>query len=380
MNKYILVLNAGSATLKFKFFQYRSLSTEVIAGNFERIGLPDSFLFFGKEQWNFPKISNHVGALKIILDKLGDKKKNIHVVGHRVVHGGEKFFKSTVVSKKVWQQIAKYNELAPLHNPTNLKVIKACYKLLPKVKNVAVFDTAFYANLKPNNYLYALPYELYKRYGIRKYGFHGISHKYVASQAAIRLKKPVSQVNIISAHLGNGCSVTAIRKGKPVATSMGFTPLGGLVMGTRCGDIDPALPLFIQKKLKLTPDQVEKLLNRKSGLLGLSGFSSDMREILKAAGYRVTDYHGRTRFNYQQKKRAKLALEIFINRLRCYLTLYAGLLGRVDGIVFTGGIGERSPVIRQLAVKGLTIIKRPKVFAISTNEEFAIAKQVKSVV
>lgn len=380
MSKYILVLNAGSATLKFKLFQYRPSFTEVIAGNFERIGLPDSFLFFGKKQWNFPKVSNHVDALKIILDKLGDKQKDVRVVGHRVVHGGEKFFKPTVVSKKVWQQIAKYNKLAPLHNPTNLKVIKACYKLLPKAKNVAVFDTAFYANLKPNNYLYALPYELYKRYGIRKYGFHGISHQYVASQAAIKLKKSLSKLNLITVHLGNGCSVTAIKKGKPIVNSMGFTPLEGLVMGTRCGDIDPVLPLFIQKKLKLTPDQVEKLLNRKSGLLGLSGFSSDMREILKAAGYRVIDYHGRTGFSYQQKKRAQLALAVFINRLRSYLALYAGLLGKVNGIVFTGGVGERSPVIRRLAVKGLTMVKRPKVFAISTNEEFSIAKQVISVV
>lgn len=380
MSKYILVLNAGSVTLKFKLFQYHSLSAEVIAGNFERIGLPGSFLFFGKRQWNFPKISNHIDALKIILEKFSDKQKNICVVGHRVVHGGERFFKPTIVNKKVLKQIAKYNELAPLHNPVNLKIIRACCKLLPKAKNVAVFGTAFYENLKPNNYLYALPYELYKRYGVRKYGFHGISHQYVASQAANKLKKSLSKVNLITAHLGDGCSVTAIKKGKPIATSMGFTPLDGLVMGTRCGDIDPALPLFIQKKLKLAPDQVDKLLNRKSGLLGLSGFSSDMREILKAAGYRVTDYHGRTGFSYQQKKRAQLALTVFINRLRSYLALYAGLLGKVDGIVFTGGIGERSQVIRRLAVKGLTMVKRPKVFAISTNEEFSIAKQVKSVV
>lgn len=380
MKKYFLVLNAGSATLKFKLFEYRGSLKKVIAGNFERVGLSNSFLIIGRQKWHFSKVSNHESALKIIFNRLGEKRSDIQVVGHRVVHGGEKFLRPTVVTKRVWQKLAEYCELAPLHDPANLAVIKACYKLLPKVKNIAVFDTAYYSSLKPSAFIYAIPYQLTERFHIRRYGFHGISHKYVAAQAAAKLKKSINEINLVTIHLGNGCSITAIQKGKPIATSMGFTPLAGLVMGTRSGDIDPALPIYIQKKLKFTPNQVGELLNKKSGLLGLSGFTSDMREILKAAGHRVIDYHGRTKFNRQQKARARLALDIFINRLRDYITLYASLLGKVDGIVFTGGIGERSPVVRRLAIRGLRLARKPKVLTIATNEELAIARSVKNIV
>ncbi|MBU0597389.1 acetate/propionate family kinase, partial [Patescibacteria group bacterium] len=297
MKKLILICNAGSATLKFKLFDY-SLN-QIASGNFEKIGLPGSFLKINKRYKRFGRVKTHSQALKHILNELRDNKQAIRLIGHRVVHGGEQFIKPTLVTKKVWHQIAKYNELAPLHNPSSLKVIQASFKILPKAQNIAVFDTAFYASLTPEQFLYALPYEFYRRHKIRRYGFHGISHKYVAGQAAKKLNKPLKKINLITVHLGNGCSITAVKKGRPIATSMGFTPLEGLVMGTRSGNIDPALPLFIQRKFKLGYDKVEKILNKESGLLGISGFTSDMREILKAAGYPVIDYHGRTKFTKQ---------------------------------------------------------------------------------
>jgi len=384
MKKYILVLNAGSATLKFKIFDYASLK-EKIAGNFERIGLAHSFLVIGQRKWNFGKVKNNDQALEIILKRLqtndyGLRLHQIKAIGHRVVHGGEEFFKPVVVTSKVWQKISRYNRFVPLHNPVNLAVIKACYKIFPNVKNVAVFDTGFYHDLRPEQYLYALPLSFYKHFGIRKYGFHGISHQYVTSEAARLLKRPLTKLNLITCHLGNGCSVVAIKNGKPIDTSLGFTALSGLVMGTRCGDVDPGLPIFLQKDLKISPDRVYELMYKKSGLLGLSGFTSDMREILKAAGYQVINYHGMKNFSKKQKERAKLALAIFINRLRFYICAYAGLLGRVDAIIFTGGIGERSPVIRKLALASLSFIKKPRVLVINTDEEREIAAEIKKFV
>jgi len=379
MKRLILVFNAGSATLKFKVFEEKNLK-EKIAGNFERIGLSDSFLIINKKKWSFGGIDSHEKALRIILKNIGLKTREIKVIGHRVVHGGEEFFKPTVVTTTILKKISKYNHLAPLHNPANLEVARACFKIFPKVKNVAVFDTDFFASLKPEQYLYGLPLGLCRRLKIRKYGFHGISHQYIASAASQLLKKPLKKLNLITCHLGNGCSIVAIKNGKPVETSMGFTPLEGLVMGTRSGDIDPTLPLFLQNELGLKSGQVSDLLNNKSGLLGLSGFSSDMREILKASGYPVKNYHGRKKFSFQEKKRSKLALAVFTNRLRFYLAGYAGLLGKVEAIVFTGGIGERSEVVRRLALNGLKFIKKPKILAIDANEELEIAREIKGLI
>jgi acetate kinase len=379
LKKYILVLNAGSATLKFKIFEKKNLK-ERIAGNFERIGLPDSFLIINKKKWSFGKVDSHEKALNIILKNIKLKPGEIKAIGHRVVHGGEEFFKPAIVQQTIWKVISKYNQLAPVHNPAGLTVIKACYKLFPRIKNIAVFDTAFFKDLKPENYLYALPTELYKRFKTRKYGFHGISHCYVAKEAAKLLKKSLKKLNLITCHLGNGCSICAIKNGKPIEISMGFTPLEGLVMGTRSGDIDPTLPLFLQNELKFNPNQVYDLLNKKSGLLGLSGFSSDMREILKAAGHPVKNYHGRKKFSSQEKKRARLALSVFMNRLRFYISGYAGILGKVDAVVFTGGIGERSATVRTLALKGLELINKPIILVIKTDEELEIAREIRSLI
>lgn len=384
MKKYILVLNAGSATLKFKIFDFQSLK-EKIAGNFERVGLANSFLIIGKKRWNFGKIKNHEQALRIVLGCLqstdyGLRSSEIKVIGHRVVHGGEEFFRPVIVTLKIWQRIARYSKLAPLHNPSNLVVIRFCFKLFPGVKNVAVFDTGFYKDLKPEVFLYALPLKYYTQHHIRRYGFHGISHGYVAKEVAKILRKPLKKLNLITCHFGNGDSITAIKKDKPIDTTMGFTPLEGLTMGTRSGDLDPSVPLYLIQKLKMKPDEVNDLLNKKSGLLAISGFTSDMREILAASGHKVFDFKLKKKYTKEQKKRAKLALAMFIYDVQRYISAYTGLLGKVDAFVFTGGIGERSPVIRKLALKGLKFIKKPKFLVIKTDEELAIAREVKKLI
>lgn len=380
MKKNILILNAGSATLKFGLFDYQKPDQVLVSGIFERVGLTNSFLHIGKKKWLYVGKKDYQQALRIILEKIKLDKESVKLIGHRVVHGGPDFRKPIIVTNKVWKKISKYNELAPLHNPANLAVIKACYKYFPKVKNVAVFDTAFFEKLKQGYFLLALPYNFYKNNNIRRYGFHGISHQWCAERAAEKLRKKLTRSNIITVHLGNGCSIAAIKNGIALKTSMGFTPVDGLVMGTRSGDLDPAVPLYIQKKFSLNVNQVEEILNKKSGLLGLSGFTSDMREILKAAGQPVINYHGRKKFTTIQKKRAKLALDVFITRLRTYIILYTAFLGKVDAIVFTGGIGERSKIIRQLSLVGIKFIKRPKILVVPTNEELSIAKQIKNVV
>ncbi|MFA6098593.1 MAG: acetate/propionate family kinase [Patescibacteria group bacterium] len=376
MKKYILILNAGSATLKFKLFDFKDFNT-ILGGNLERIGLPGSFLTLNKKIIRTGSVTNHRQALKIIIEHLGDRQREIALVGHRVVHGGDKFYRPLIASKKIIWQISQFNNLAPLHNPVNLAVAKACLSLFPRVKNVLVFDTAYYKDMTPEHYLYALPLELQKKYKIRKYGFHGISHQFVAKKLAVNEGKNLKKINLISIHLGNGCSMTACLKGQPIETSLGFTPLEGLVMGTRCGDLDPYIPLFLQKEAHLKVQEIETMLNKKSGLLGLSGFSSDMREILKAAGQPVVDYHGRKSFSVKQRKRAKIALAVFLNRLRKYLAFFCLLLGKVDYIIFTGGIGERSPIIRKLALAGLKIHPQPAVRVIATDEELEIALEAK---
>lgn len=376
MNDYILVLNAGSITLKFELFRSIRKLTTVTKGSVERIGLSGSFICVQGGKLKKILVRSHTQALREVFDVLPIQLSSIRAVGHRVVHGGERYQKPTLVTAAVLKQLKRYESIAPLHNPVNIAVIKASKRMIPNKPHVAVFDTAFFSSLKPEHFLYAIPYMYYKKFGVRRYGFHGISHEYVAKQAAIRLRKKRLKVNLITLHLGNGCSVTAIKQGRPLTTSMGYTPLEGLVMGTRSGSIDPAVPLILQRRLKQTPAQIEHILNTESGIRGLTGFTSDMREVLKAAGKPVTDYHGKQTFFQKERARARIALNIFINSLQHYIAAYAGLLGKVDAIVFTGGIGERSAAVRRLALRGLTISGSPRTLTIPTREELSIAQQV----
>ena len=380
----ILVINSGSATIKFKIFDFKNLKS-VGQGIFEKIGLKDSFLkisglnkrlIFKK----FPKgIKTHQQALELIFENLDGFKNRIKIVGHRVVHGGTEFTKPTIVSKNVLKALARYNELAPLHNPVNLVCLKACQKLLPQLKNVAVFDTAFYNTLPVYTSTYALPLNYLKKFKIRKYGFHGISHQYVSERAAKILKK--KNLRMVTCHLGSGVSITATKFGKAIDTSMGFTPLEGLMMGTRCGDLDPAVPLYLQKKLKISPVAAEKILNKKSGILGVFGYSSDVRDILLAAGYKIPGYRPLKKFNQSEIARAKLALAMFIYRIVKYIGSYAAALTGLDAVVFTAGIGERSQIIRNLITKEIKkIFPKVKVLIIPTDEELIIAKECKKLV
>jgi len=279
------------------------------------------------------------------------------------VHGAEKFKRPVVVTTSVIKEIKKCCGIAPLHNPANLEGILACKKLLPEVKQIAVFDTAFHQTIPDYAYIYGLPYSYYKKFGIRKYGFHGTSHEYVAQEAARILKKPLKRLKIITCHLGNGCSITAVDKGRSIDTSMGFTPLEGLVMGTRCGDIDPALVTYIMRKMRLNIQQTEDLLNKRSGLLGISGTSNDMRVLLSSVK--------------SGNLRARLAIDIFVYRIKKYIGAYIAILGGLDALVFTAGIGENKRAIREKICQGkfLYLNKRPKILVIPTNEELMIARQ-----
>lgn len=315
----ILVLNCGSSSIKYRLFEG---DKELAIGLIEKIGEKGS------------KIRDHKQGIALMIKQLLESKKiksvsEIKAIGHRVVHGGE-LSKSCIINRKVIDIIKKFSPLAPLHNPVNLKGILEMQKILPKIPHVAVFDTAFHQTMPEKAFIYALPYEFYNRYGIRRYGFHGTSHQYVAQRAAAILKKPFNKSNIITCHLGAGCSITAIKNGKVIDTSMGFTPLEGLVMGTRGGDLDPGVIIHLADKLKMNIHKIDDILNKKSGLLGISGIGKDMRPILKS-----------------RNKRAKLALEIFCYRLKKYIAAYAAILGKVDAIVFTGGIGEHVPLVRK---------------------------------
>jgi len=289
--------------------------------------------------------------------------EGVDLVGHRVVHGAEKFKDTVVIDAAVIRKIRQCALLAPLHNPANLAGILACKKLLPGTTQVAVFDTAFHQTLPDYAYIYGLPYEYYMRLGIRKYGFHGTSHHYVAGECARIFKKPLHALKIITCHLGNGCSIAAIKEGKSVDTSMGFTPLEGLIMGTRCGDIDPALITYIMAKKKFTPLKMDELLNKASGLKGISGISNDMRVLEKKSR--------------QGGIRAKLAIEIFVYRIKKYIGAYAAVMGGCDALVFTAGIGENQGIIRKKICLGLFSFfkKSPRVLVIPTNEELMIARQ-----
>ena len=388
----VLVINCGSSSLKYQLIDM--VKEKVLAiGLAERIGIEGSRV--KHEVSNMDKIvieepmKDHKDALKIVLDALVDEKhgaikelNEINAVGHRVVHGGEKFSGSVVIDDEVIAALEECIELAPLHNPPNLIGIRACQELIPGVPMVGVFDTAFHQTMPSFSYIYPLPYELYEKYGIRKYGFHGTSHRYVSARTAKLLGKDISELKIVTCHLGNGASLAAIKDGKSIDTSMGFTPLEGLAMGTRCGDIDPAIVTFIMEKEDLDMKGINKKKKKKSGVFGISGVSSDFRDIEQAAD--------------EGNERAKLALDKFDMRVKKYIAAYAAVMGGVDAIVFTAGLGENSPVNREKICEGLefmgvkldreknnirgkeTIVStddsKVKVLVIPTNEELMIAK------
>ena len=342
----VLVINCGSSSIKYKLFDMPK-EYLISKGIIENIGEKGS------------EIKDHYTGLKAVLKRVSD----VEALGHRVVHGAEKFHKPVLIDQPVVRGIRQCCSIAPLHNPANLAGILACKKLLPGLKQVAVFDTSFHQTIPGYAYIYGLPYEYYKKFGVRKYGFHGTSHEYVAREAAAILKRPLKGLKIITCHLGNGCSITAVDKGKSIDTSMGFTPLEGLIMGTRSGDIDPALVTYIMKKKRLNIDKADEMLNRKRGLKGISGISNDMRVLIRK--YSSGD------------KRAKLAIDIFVYRIRKYIGSYAAIMGGCDCLVFTAGIGENQAGIRKKVCEGAFshLKKKPEILVIPTNEELMIARQ-----
>jgi acetate kinase len=387
----IIAINAGSSSLKFQLFEMPSEKV-LTKGLVERIGFEDAVFNItvnGEKQKEVTSIPDHAVAVKLLLDKLINlgiisSFDEIDGIGHRVVHGGEKFSDSALITDETLKTIEELSELAPLHNPANIVGIKAFKEVLPNVPAVAVFDTAFHQTMPEQSFLYSLPYEYYEKFGIRKYGFHGTSHKYVTQRAAELLGRPIEQLRLISCHLGNGASIAAVEGGKSIDTSMGFTPLAGVAMGTRSGNIDPALIPYIMEKTGKTAEEVVEILNKKSGMLGISGFSSDLRDIEQAAE--------------EGNERAELALEVFASRIHKYIGSYAARMCGVDAIIFTAGIGENSDVVRAKVLRGLefmgvywdpalnkvrgeeAFISYPhspvKVLVIPTNEEVMIARDV----
>lgn len=389
----VLVINCGSSSLKYQLID---MATEesLAQGLVERIGIEGSILtqkVEGKDKYIVKEqMKDHKDAIRLVLAALVDENNGviksmdeISAVGHRVVHGGEKYKESVVINDEVKANIEECFKLAPLHNPANMIGIKACEELMPNTPMVAVFDTAFHGTMPEDAYLYALPYELYEKHGIRKYGFHGTSHKYVSQTCAEVMGRDIKDLKIITCHLGNGASLCAVKNGVSVDTSMGFTPLEGLAMGTRCGNIDPAIVTFLMKEEGLSVDEVNDLLNKKSGVLGISGISSDFRDIEDAA------------FN-KNDRRAKLALKIFEYKIRTTIGAYAAAMGGVDAIVFTAGVGENGPETREKCLEGLEFLGveidreannvrgkvreiskagcKVKAFVIPTNEELVIAR------
>ncbi len=392
----VLVLNSGSSSIKYQFFDTEK-KIALAKGLVDRIGMSGAVLSHQRYDGNNIKIAGEIldhqiaveYVLGVMLSKnhgVIDDKKDIDAVGHRVVHGGETFSGSVFITDEVVKVLQDNIELAPLHNPPNIKGIQACQRILPDTPQCGVFDTAFHSHMPPKSYLYGIPYELYKKYKIRRYGFHGTSHLYVSQRAAALLNKDVKDLKIITAHLGNGCSMAAVKNGQSMDTTMGFTPLEGLLMGTRSGDLDPSLILFIMGKEGLTVGEANTLLNKHSGLIGISGESSDMREILTA----VKD----------NQQRAKWAFEIFCYRIKKYVGAYAAAMGGLDALVFTGGIGENSKEIREEVCKEMEFLgihlddlknqnsdeiisaenSKVSVMRIPTNEELVIALDTAKIV
>ncbi|WP_343183663.1 acetate kinase [Buchnera aphidicola] len=396
--KLILVLNCGSSSLKFSILNPLS-KDKIIFGVVECLFLKNTKFklnFYSKKyKQNLSDYTNHEDALSFVLTFI--KKKflkyynQINGIGHRVVHGGIDIKKSVIINKKILLEIKKYSIFAPLHNPSNLIGINIAKKFFPNLynKNVAVFDTSFHSTLPKKSYLYALPYKFYTKYNIRRYGAHGISHNYILNKCSEILKKPKNLLNIISCHLGNGCSITAIKNGKSIDTSMGLTPLEGLVMGTRSGDLDPAIIFFLYKKLGINLDKIEEILTKKSGLLGISNKSSDCRYFEKY---------------FNKNKKATLSIKIFCHRLVKYIGSYSVLMNnKLDAIIFTGGIGENSCLVRKIVVSKLNILgfyideflnssikkqnnyfinkkKSHSILVIPTNEELFIAIETQKLI
>lgn len=396
-NMKILVINCGSSSLKYQLINMET-ENAVAKGLVERIGINGSNLEQkiegSDEKYKVEKdLKDHKEAIALVLETLCNPKFNlikdlgeINAIGHRVVHGGEKYSKSVIVTDEVIKNIEECIKLAPLHNPANLIGIKACRELMKNTPMVVVFDTAFHQTMPERAYMYGLPYELYTDHGIRKYGFHGTSHYYVANECAKAMGRNIEDLKIITCHLGNGASVSAIDGGKCIDTSMGFTPLEGLIMGTRCGDIDPAIVTFLINELNMTADEVNDLMNKKSGFLGVSGKSSDSRDIEELSD--------------QGDKRASLTLDMYCYRIKTYIGAYIAAMNGIDAIVFTAGIGENSAHTRSCVCKdmdNLGIIidenrnnvrgklteisannSKVKVYLVPTNEELVIARDTQN--
>ena len=388
----IFVVNCGSSSIKYQLLNMNG--EQVLAkGLIERIGMEGSVLKHtptGKYTVDISaEIPDHSVGIQMALDALTneeygviDSMDEIDAVGHRVVHGGERFTDSVLISDDVLNGIEACAEIAPLHNPPNLYGIKACMRLMYNTPQVAVFDTAFHQTMPKVAYLYGLPYEMYVKYGLRRYGFHGTSHKYVAQQAAEMMGEHMSDLRFITCHLGNGASIAAIKYGKSIDTSMGYTPLEGLVMGTRSGEIDPAIIPFLMEKENMNAQQIDDYLNRRSGILGISGLSSDVRDLESAAN--------------RGDERSQLAIDIFAYKVKKYIGGYVAAMGGVDAIIFTAGLGENSPFMRDKICNGLEYLgtridpelnklrgkqmeisikrARVKIFVIPTNEELVIAR------
>ncbi|MDR3050918.1 MAG: acetate kinase [Oscillospiraceae bacterium] len=393
---HVLIINAGSSSIKYQLIDTRD-EQALAKGQVERIGIPGTSLVQkarGKTLTVEKDISDHVGAIQAVLAALTDPEygavrgmDEIGAVGHRVVHGGEKFSASVRIDEAVMAAIRENVPLAPLHNPANIMGIEACQAVMPGTPMVAVFDTAFHQTMPPQAYLYALPYDCYTRLKVRRYGFHGTSHRYVAALAPGYLGRPAGAVKLVICHLGNGGSLSAVKNGQCVDTSMGLTPLEGLMMGTRSGDIDPAIVQYLMDRDGLTIAQVMDLLNKKSGLLGLSGKTSDMRDITAAA--------------HSGDESARRALQVFDYRVRKYIGAYAAAMGGLDAIVFTAGIGENDAAARARIADGLQFLgavidpvknvpgavgdistadSAVKILVVPTNEELAIARDTREII
>ncbi|MCX5656807.1 MAG: acetate kinase [Candidatus Omnitrophica bacterium] len=374
----ILVINAGSSSIKYQLFDLPH-KDYVAKGVIERIGERKSFVHYnlkGSPPLNKNvKIGDHRQGIKLLLSLLTDKKfgalnslKQLSGIGHRVVHGGEEFRMPCLITGGVLKKIKEYGRLAPLHNPAEASVIEACLACLRGVPQVAVFDTAFHSSMPERAYMYGLPYRLYKNFGIRRYGFHGTSHQYVVHEAAKVMNRPLNKLKLITCHLGNGCSMAAVEGGKSIDTSMGFTPMEGLVMGTRPGDFDPSIILFLLKN-NYKISEINDILNRKSGLLGLSGLSNDVRDINKAVK--------------RNNKRAKLAIDVFVYRIQKYVGAYVAVLGGLDALIFTAGIGENQSGLRANICAGLKFLLKvtgAKILVIKTDEEYMISRQAYSII
>lgn len=393
----VLVVNCGSSSLKYQLIDMDNEAV-LAKGQFEKIGAEDAIFTHkrpdAEKLERVEPILDHKQALKILLDILIDAEfgvissmDEIDAVGHRVVHGAEKFADSVLITPAVMEALEECAKIAPLHNPPNIQGIEACEAIMPKVPQVAVFDTAFHQTMPAEAFLYGLPYEAYTELGVRRYGFHGTSHKYVAQRVAELMGKHMSDLRIISCHLGNGSSVAAIKAGRSIDTSMGFTPLSGLIMGTRCGDIDPAIVPFLMDKWDMTYHEIDAIMNKKSGVFGISGVSNDFRVIEESAE--------------EGNKRAQLALDMFHYKVRSTIGAYAAVMGGVDVIVFTAGIGENGIGNRDAICNGLEYLgtrldrernnvrgketeisvegSKVKIFVVPTNEEIMIARDTKRI-